>query len=98
MYFKNVAASLDLWNKRYKRNLINAFRELQEEGVLEIITCGAPHGFLPLVSTQEARRTKIDIAVNNYRKHLGRSPRGIWLPDCTYEPGIEDLLKAAGIE
>jgi len=98
MYVDNLTASLDLWNNRYKRNLINAFRELQEEGVLEIITCGATHGFLPLISTQEARRAQIDIAVNNYRKHFGRSPRGIWLPECAYEPGIEDLLKAAGIE
>jgi 1,4-alpha-glucan branching enzyme len=98
MYVDNLTASLDLWNNRYKRNLINAFRELQEEGVLEIITCGATHGFLPLISTQEARRAQIEVAVNNYKKHFGRSPRGIWLPECAYEPGIEDLLKDAGIE
>ena len=98
MYVDNLTASLDLWNNQYKRNLINAFRELQEEGVLEIITCGATHGFLPLISTQEARRAQIDIAVNNYKKHFGRNPRGIWLPECAYEPGIENLLKDAGIE
>ena len=56
MYVDNLGASLELWNNRYQRNLINAFRELQEEGVLEIITCCATHGFLPLVSTEEARR------------------------------------------
>src|SRR5262245_38640928 len=98
MYVENLASSLNLWNKRYKRNLINAFRELQEEGVLEIITCGATHGFLPLISTHEARRAQIEVAVNNYKKHFGRQPRGIWLPECAYEPGIEDLLKDAGIE
>ena len=38
MYSDGLAASLHLWNDRYARNLINAFRELQEEGVLEIIT------------------------------------------------------------
>ena len=98
MYVENLSASLDLWNNRYKRNLVNAFRELQEEGVLEIITCGATHGFLPLISTAEARRAQIHVAVNNYRKHFGRSPRGIWLPECAYEPGVENLLKDAGIE
>jgi len=98
MYVESLAASLDLWNKRYKRNLINAFRELQEEGVLEIITCGATHGFLPLISTHEARRAQIQVAVHNYKKHFGRRPRGIWLPECAYEPGVEDLLKDAGIE
>src|SRR5437868_2724509 len=98
MYVENLSASLDLWNNRYKRNLINAFRELQDEGVLEIITCGATHGFLPLISTQESRRAQVQVAVNNYWKHFGRQPRGIWLPECAYEPGIEDLLKNAGIE
>lgn len=98
MYVENLGASLHLWNDRYNRNLINAFRELQEEGVLEIITCGATHGFLPLISTEEARRAQVQVAVNNYKKHFGRQPRGIWLPECAYEPGIEDLLKEAGIE
>jgi 1,4-alpha-glucan branching enzyme len=98
MYVDNLGASLDLWNNKYGRNLINAFRELQEEGVLEIITCGATHGFLPLISTPEARRAQVNIAVANYKKHFGRQPRGIWLPECAYEPGIENLLKDAGIE
>ena len=98
MYFENLSASLALWNDRYKRNLINAFRELQEEGVFEIITCGATHGFLPLISTYESRRAQIEVAVANYKKHFGRQPRGIWLPECAYEPGIEELLRESGIE
>ncbi len=98
MYVDNLSASLDLWNKRYRRNLINAFRELQDEGVIEIITCCATHGFMPLISTEEARRAQVEIAVCNYKKHFGRQPRGIWLAECAYEPGVEDLLKDNGIE
>jgi 1,4-alpha-glucan branching enzyme len=98
MYVKNLGASLSLWNDRYKRNLVQAFRELQDEGVLEILTCGATHGFQPLISTPESRRAQIQVAVNNYRKHFGRNPRGIWLPECAYEAGIENYLAEAGIE
>jgi 1,4-alpha-glucan branching enzyme len=98
MYADNLSTSLTLWNDRYKRDLVGAFRQLQNEGVFEIITCGATHGFLPLISTNQARRAQIEIAVHNYKKHFGRQPRGIWLPECAYEPGIEDLLKAAEIE
>jgi 1,4-alpha-glucan branching enzyme len=98
MYVDNLSASLNLWNDRYSRNLINAFRELQDEGVVEIITCTATHGFMPLISTPEARRAQVSIAVANYKKHFGRQPRGIWLAECAYEPGIEELLKANGIE
>src|SRR4029078_12780700 len=98
MYADNLSTSLRLWNERYKRDLVGAFRELQDEGVLEIITCGATHGFLPVISPVESGRAQVEIAAANYRKHFGRSPRGIWLPECAYEPGIEDLLKGAGIE
>lgn len=98
MYDETLSVALALWSDRYGRNLVRAFRELQDEGVLEIITCGATHGFLPLISTPEAKRAQVRVAVANYRKHFGRKPRGIWLPECAYEPGLENLLKDAGIE
>src|SRR3954453_16013988 len=98
MYVEHLTASLKLWNERYERNLVNAFRELQDEGVVEIITCGATHGFLPLISTPEAKRAQVRVAVANYWKHFGRQPRGIWLPECASEPGMEYLLADAGIE
>ena len=98
MYVDNLSSSLHLWNDRYNRNLINAFRELQDEGVIEIITCCATHGFMPLISTPESRRAQVRIAVDNYEKHFGRQPRGIWLAECAYEPGVETLLKDNGIE
>ena len=98
MYVDTFSHSLDLWNNRYKRDLVSAFFFFLNEGAIEIITCGATHGFLPLISTDEARGAQIKVAVNNYRKHFGRTPRGIWLPECAYEPGIEGYLKEAGIE
>ena len=98
MYVENLSAAAHLWHDVYKRDLVRAFRELQNDGALEIITCGATHGFLPLISTPQAKRAQITVAVNNYRKHFGRNPRGIWLPECAYEPGLENLLKDAGIE
>jgi 1,4-alpha-glucan branching enzyme len=98
MYQEKLGAALDLWHNKFDQNLINAFRDLQDTGVLEIITCGATHGFLPLISTPEAKRAQVQVAVRNYFKHFGRQPRGIWLPECAYEPGVEELLKDAGIE
>jgi 1,4-alpha-glucan branching enzyme len=98
MYVETLKSSLDLWTNKYDRNLINAFRKLQDEGVLEIITCGATHGFLPLISTPEAQKAQIQVAVQNYWKHFGRKPRGIWLPECAYQEGLEKLLKDANIE
>jgi 1,4-alpha-glucan branching enzyme len=87
-----------MWDEVYSRDLVRAFAVLQESGVVEINTCAATHAFLPLVSTIEARRAQIQVAVTNYRKHFGRQPRGIWLPECAYADGLETLLAEVGLE
>jgi len=87
-----------LWHERYHRDLVGAFAKLQDRGVIEIITCGATHGFLPLMQTQpEAVRAQIAIAAAHYRHHFQRDPVGIWLPECGFYPGVERLLAEEGI-
>ncbi len=82
------------WN----RNPLTEFRRLQERGVVEIITCGATHGFLPLMKVEATARAQIEIGCLNYEKHFGARPKGIWLPECAYRPGLDALLSASGIE
>ena len=36
-----------------------------------------------------ARRSQV--AVQHYRRHFGRGPAGIWLPECGYYPGVDDV-------
>ena len=82
----------------YGRNLVGAFRKFQELGKLEIITCAATHGFLPLMQEHpQSVRAQIMIARDHYRQCFGCDPRGIWLPECAYVPGIEDFLQEAEI-
>lgn len=82
---------------KYHRNLANAFRTFQDLGKLEVITCGATHGFLPLMLNRNAMRAQIAVGVQTHRKFLGVSPRGIWLPECGFEPGVDEILKEQGI-
>ncbi len=63
-------------------NLVLRFRRLEESGAIEIITCGATHGYLPLLSDARSARS-IAVATTNA---FGRAPRGIWLPECAYRP------------
>jgi 1,4-alpha-glucan branching enzyme len=98
MYLRHFSAARDLFENRYRRNLLHGFRALQEAGVIEIMTSGATHGFLPLITRREARRAQIEVGRRNYVKHFGRDPRGIWLPECAYEPGIDELLGEAGLK
>ena len=71
------------------QDILFEFRKLQEDGYLEIITCGATHGYYPLLSRDESLQAQTKAAVKNYRKHFGRSPRGIWLPECAYRPSYK---------
>ena len=69
------------------QNIIQGFKRLQDEGALEIITCAATHGYLPLLGTDEAVEAQVRVGVESYRRHFGCDPRGIWLPECAYRPG-----------
>jgi len=87
-----------IFRDAYGSDLLRAFRGHRDSGKLEIITCGATHGFLPLMDTvPEAVRAQIQVAVRHYRTALGRPPRGIWLPECGYLPGQDRFLVEEGI-
>ncbi|MBB3108588.1 1,4-alpha-glucan branching enzyme [Paenibacillus phyllosphaerae] len=78
--------------------LIPRFAALQATGKLEIMTSAATHAFLPLVKTEEGIRAQIATAVNDYVRHFGRRPRGIWLPECAYSIGVDRILRQYGID
>ncbi|MGE5197483.1 MAG: glycoside hydrolase family 57 protein [Deltaproteobacteria bacterium] len=85
--------------ERYNRNIVNAFRKIQESGKLEIITCGATHGYFPLMEvTRPSVRAQIKVAVGHYEKTFGSRPKGIWLPECGYNAGDDEILKEAGLK
>ncbi len=81
------------------RNLLNGFRHFQRTGRLEIITCGATHGFLPnLRQSPRSVEAQLEVAVANYRKHFGLDPWGIWLGECGYYSGLDRHIKSAGLK
>lgn len=99
MYLEKFLLCRHIFQDRYDRNIITAFRALQDQDFLEIITCGATHGFLPTMQfNTQAVWAQIETAVDSYRRFFGTDPRGIWLPECGYYPGLETFLNEAGIQ
>ncbi len=97
-YYHEFVKARETFEKRFNRDLIQAFKGFQDRGRLEIITCAATHAFLPLTNrTQAVVRAQIETAVEHYRRALGRGPVGIWLPECGYFPGVDEILKENGI-
>ena len=98
MYLDRFKSTKDTF-LRYNRNLAYAFKVFQDAGKLEIITCGATHGYFPLMEVcKPSIRAQVKVAVNQYQKIFGRPPRGMWLPECGYGPGVDEILKDSGIK
>lgn len=82
-------ARLAAFRQRFGRDLVGAFRQLQEAGAVEIITSAATHGFSPLLGRDSALKAQISVGAASYRRHFGKDPVGIWLPECAYRPGLD---------
>jgi 1,4-alpha-glucan branching enzyme len=79
-------------------DVVGAFRRHLGTGRLEVLTCAATHGFLPLMdAVPQSVRAQVHVAVQHYRRHFDRDPFGIWLPECGYLPGHEAYLKEVGL-
>jgi len=79
-------------------DVLGAFAALEASGHIEIATCAATHGYLPLLNDDDAIRFQVETGVQSHLANFGRPPKSFWLPECAYRPGLERFLEAAGIE
>ena len=99
MYLERFLQTRQAFTQEHARDLVGAFGRLQDLDKLEIITCGATHGFLPLLGVvPSAVRAQLRTAVAHYEDTFDRPPHGIWLPECGYFPGLDEALRDVGIQ
>ncbi len=97
MYHRRFTRAREVFVEQYGNNLLAGFRRFFDAGKLELMTCAATHGFLPLMTNPAAARAQVEIGAREFERHFGRRPQGIWLPECGYAPGIDELLRDAGL-
>jgi 1,4-alpha-glucan branching enzyme len=73
-----------------------AFQEAAAGGRVSLMTSSATHAVLPLVATEAARAAQLDAGLRSHRRRFGE-PDGIWLPECAYSPGLEELVSRHGL-
>ena len=99
MYYWLFQDTLHMFVDCYSQDLVSAFRKLSETGHIELITSASTHGYLPLMTiNRNAVRAQIEIACQYHELNFGKRPSGMWLPECGYEPGLDELLKESGIK
>ena len=65
-------------------------------GRVELIGSAATHAVLPKLATVAGRRLQVDAGLRSHRRRFG-TPRGFWLPECAYAPGLEAVLAERGL-
>ncbi len=88
---------LSQWHS-IKGDLIEKFSLLEKRNVLDILTCAASHGYLPLLrESPTAVRGQLLTAVKEHKRLIGKLPKGIWLPECAYYEGLDKFLLESGL-
>ena len=95
---KNIESQLNLWHS-FNGDLIKRFAALKKAEVIDILTCAATHGYLPLLrENPEAIKGQLKTAVREHFRLFGSKPLGIWLPECAYYEGLDSLMHSAGLK
>ncbi len=97
-FYRDRFASLRHTWRCHDGDLVRAFAKLQEAGRLEIITATATHAFFPLLDRNwAALRAQVHTAADLYERCFGRRTCGMWLGECGYVPGVDELLREAAV-
>lgn len=98
MYLEKLERYRRDFLEKFHCNVAEGFKKFHAAGRLELITCAATHGFLPLLGVREAAvRGQVETAIQLHKSFFGKDPAGFWLPECGYQPGLDDLLAEYGL-
>lgn len=98
LYRERFGRAWELYTERCRGDLVAPLAQLEAAGHLELLTCPATHGYLPLLAAApSAVRAQIRVGAGTFARHLGHRPPGLWLPECAYHAGCDGELAAAGL-
>ncbi|QSR88610.1 DUF1957 domain-containing protein [Methylacidiphilum caldifontis] len=98
-YKERFQAVWTAFTQSYEKNLLGQFKKHQEQKTLELITSTATHGYLPLLrNPKEAVKAQIFVGLESFIDCFQSYPKGLWLPECGYYPGVEMILQEADIK
>lgn len=76
--------------------LVPSLRNLAAAGTIEVLGGPATHPYLPLHDDTTVH-AQVCLGLDEAERTLDVRPDGIWLPECAYRPGLEDVLAGCGV-
>jgi len=99
LYHERYSANLAEYSDLYQRDILSGFIQLADQDQIDIISSPGTYPFLPFYEHYpENLRAQLQAMLVSHERVFGSGPRGIWLPEAGYFPGIEQYLKECGIE
>lgn len=84
------------WVIKNKPDFVERIKKLVERGQTEILTGGYYEPVLSMIP-REDRKAQIRMLTELIRKHFAYEPKGLWLAERVWDPGLADLFKDLNI-
>ena len=98
-YNKLFQENLRVYSDKFNHNILQGFKEFQEKGYIEVVTCNGTHGFLPsMIEYPASVRAQIKTGINIFKEHFNETPKGMWLAECGYFKGLDKYLLEENIK
>jgi len=87
---------LELFRSHFSRGAAPVLRQLIDTGVIEFLGGPATHPFTPGLDPR-IHHIALKAGLDEASRRYGHRPKGIWVPECAYRPGQENLYEMAGV-
>ncbi len=97
-YLETARDNLSFYEE-YDRNILQGFKQLAALGRIELLATAATHAYLPLYKDfPTAINAQLEVGIQTHQETFKMAPRGFWLPECGFYPGLDRVLVANGID
>lgn len=87
---------IDNFDRHFSRGASPTIRSLIDTGVIEVLGGPLAHPFTPHVDP-DIHRYFLQQGLLDSRRRWDYQPAGIWVPECAYKPGQEDVYAEVGV-
>lgn len=94
---ESATRTLHQFEADFSRGISPMVRTLVDRQAMEVLGGPLGHPFTPYLDPR-VHRFMLEQGLMDARRRWGYQPRGIWVPECAYRPGQEEVYEQAGVQ